>query len=554
MSRTLFWYILRDLLKIFLMASGVLAGIMSFGGLFKPMTKFGLSGAQMLEMLACLMPAMQTYSLPIAALFATTVVYGRLSADNELTACRASGISHLSMAMPAFVLGLVLALLTLGSLSLLVPYYTLKAEKVVFESVAEVIQKNIQQSHQVRYPGLRNSLSIYADRAEVVAPPADRPGEEVVVLYNPVICTMDQNDQKQAIPSDFYAARSAVVVIRQGEGQAEFLARLQDGVKFSRDLTDATGRGGVGSAQVGPIQIPSVIKENTKFMNVRQLNAVLANPLRSLSIRQTFEQLTRQEQQRVYLQEVEKDLKQRGRANFAGADGESYVLQYDGSGVSVERLESKLVMRSADDERSIKLKRVRDGRLLATDEAHQVTLRVQSDPQVRLMRLEFALQDVLIGTPDGRPGVTSFARPFSVELSPELVQIGARTAAFYENENLRLRRGEEAKSIKDLRSKLATLQSGVTAELNARASFAISCLILVMVGSALGMMFKTANYLSAFSLSVIPALVCIALIVTGQHLAENDAGGLGLGLAFIWGGNVLVLIVAVVLLGRLQRE
>ena len=40
-----------------------------------------------------------------AALFATTVVYGRLSADNELTACRAGGLSHLTVTLPAFILG-----------------------------------------------------------------------------------------------------------------------------------------------------------------------------------------------------------------------------------------------------------------------------------------------------------------------------------------------------------------------------------------------------------------------------------------------------------------
>ena len=108
MSRTLFWYIMRDLLRIFIMTSLTLAGIMAFGGLLKPLMQYGLSGTQVAQMLAYFMPATQTYSLPIAALFATTVVYGRLSADNELTACRAAGVSYLTLAMPAFVLGLIL--------------------------------------------------------------------------------------------------------------------------------------------------------------------------------------------------------------------------------------------------------------------------------------------------------------------------------------------------------------------------------------------------------------------------------------------------------------
>ena len=51
----------------------------------------------------------------------TTMVYGRLSADNELTACRAGGISFLSMTTPAMVLGLLVALISLLFLCFVVP-------------------------------------------------------------------------------------------------------------------------------------------------------------------------------------------------------------------------------------------------------------------------------------------------------------------------------------------------------------------------------------------------------------------------------------------------
>src|SRR3982751_6323595 len=105
MSRTLFFYIFKDLFRIFMMTSGALAGIMSFGGLLRPLTEHGLDASQVGKMLTYLTPAMTAYSFPVAALFAATMVYGRLSADNELTACRAGGISLLSVAVPAFLLG-----------------------------------------------------------------------------------------------------------------------------------------------------------------------------------------------------------------------------------------------------------------------------------------------------------------------------------------------------------------------------------------------------------------------------------------------------------------
>jgi hypothetical protein len=89
----------------------------------------------------------------------------------------------------------------------------------------------------------------------------------------------------------------------------------------------------------------------------------------------------------------------------------------------------------------------------------------------------------------------------------------------------------------------------------------VSCLILVIVGCCLGMMFKSGNYLTAFALSVIPALVCIALIVAGQHTCENVPWNLtnfknplNLGLTLIWSGNAMVLVIAVALGWRLQRQ
>src|SRR5438874_9364407 len=167
MSKTLFWYLLRDLLRIFLLAAGTLAGIMSFGALLRPLTQHGLGMGQVGQILSYFSPAMTTYSLPIAALFATTMVYGRLSADNELTACRAAGISLLSVAVPAFVLGIVVALVSFLFLSFVVPAFTLKAEQVVYSNIAKLIAGRIERSHQIPMTGL---YTVFAQEPDL--PPA----------------------------------------------------------------------------------------------------------------------------------------------------------------------------------------------------------------------------------------------------------------------------------------------------------------------------------------------------------------------------------------------
>src|SRR5689334_11272697 len=177
-SYTLSRYIFWDMLRIFMMASGALAGVMSFGGLLRPLTQQGLDANQVGQLLTFFTPAMTAYSFPIAALFATTMVYGRLSADNELTACRAAGISLLSVAVPAFVLGSLAALVSFLFLSFVVPASTLKAEKVIYSNIAKVIASQIQRSHQISFPG--SLYTVFAQQAYLPPPETLNAGEQQV--------------------------------------------------------------------------------------------------------------------------------------------------------------------------------------------------------------------------------------------------------------------------------------------------------------------------------------------------------------------------------------
>ncbi len=322
MGRTLFWYIFKDLVKIFLMTSGALAGILSFGGLLRPLTQQGLDAGQVGKILTYFTPAMTTYSFPIAALFAATVVYGRLSADNELTACRAGGLSlgpFLGMAFPAVVFGLIVAITQLLFLCFVVPVYTLKVEKVLYSNLAKLIVTRIDRTHKIEF----GDSEVYAQKAFI--PPHDptHPGRQQVVLTGVSIVAYERRDPSLKAdphfkkPAQFWLASSATVNIddrsiregdeSSGDSPVRLLIGLDGANKFPRELTGGM-QAGVGVGQFGPLNIGSPIKEDPKFMTVSRLKWLYEHPERSRKIDEVVAAFLRRDQQALYLNQVAEQL------------------------------------------------------------------------------------------------------------------------------------------------------------------------------------------------------------------------------------------------------
>jgi lipopolysaccharide export LptBFGC system permease protein LptF len=560
MSRTLFWYILKDLIRVFLMASGVLAGIMSFGGLLRPLTEHGLSIGQVREMLFYFQPAMSAYSLPIAALFATTMVYGRLSADNEIVGCRAAGISHLALAVPAFVLGLSVAILGLLLLCFVVPACMFKAEQVVFSNVGQIIANQIDRSHQIKLEQGGQSITVFAQSAHVMPDDPAHPNDQVVLLVGPMFVTYEPTADKSPdairVPRDFYIARQATAFISQNPETDElsFTTVLQGGTKFPRAPQGMEG--GVESTMFSA-KGGSLVRENTKFMDVWRLKELLQDESSSKRVNRVLSGFIEAEQVDVFLRNIADNLAaEDSRARLVNGSEEMDIVRGKAAAAMEER---KLVIGAASPEvtRPVHVYQERNGQVLYTFEAQRVSITGFPDDEQGVIHAAIEFEDVIEKIGDSSTSHPKFRREFDVPMTDQIKELPKIRTAKYYLQNAKKFPGPE----KTLARERMFISNTVRSELHARASFALSCLILVMVGCALGMMFRSGNFLSAFALSVIPALLCIALIITGQHTCENvpkDVTGFKnpfeLGRNLIWSGNVAVAIIATVLLGRLQRQ
>jgi lipopolysaccharide export LptBFGC system permease protein LptF len=300
----------------------------------------------------------------------------------------------------------------------------------------------------------------------------------------------------------------------------------------------------------------SPIKEDPKFMTIRKLKDMFEHPETSRHLQDQLVQLIKEEQASEYLKLIQSAANTEGSFTFTTPKQETVTLQR-GELMGDLRKDSELVFQSLPrpEARQVKLLISQYGKQ-TIDQAMELRVQakaiwdtgdVDTKPTFDVTIDGF---DVVIQTGDEEQAARhkKFSNPyFDVPMPPDLQTLRNNTVNYY----LKIR--HPSKAMNDLRADQTKLLSKLESEIHSRASFAVSCLVLVMIGCALGMLFRSSNFLSAFAVSFVPAMLCIVLIVTGQQVCNHAINSMTLGLAFIWSGNVLVTGLATGLLWKLQR-
>lgn len=132
-------YIFKSVLLACAGAVALFAFVLILGNLVRDLLPYLLSGQLTVEtfvrLVWLLVPAMAIYALPMGMLTGVLLTLGRLSADSEITAMRAAGLSLSRIARPVFVLGALGAALGLYVNFASMPYARVEYHKELAAAV-----------------------------------------------------------------------------------------------------------------------------------------------------------------------------------------------------------------------------------------------------------------------------------------------------------------------------------------------------------------------------------------------------------------------------------
>lgn len=543
---TLQKYIFREMGKAFLLtAAGLMVVLGLGGGVINMLELDGISVFQLIKIMALVFPVAGTLTLPIAALFSATVTYGRLSADNELVACRSGGINIHELFLPTMVISLVSATLSFIFINFMIPGMVRNIDQFVAADLPRIIKTRLSSPERLSLN--RDRFTMFAETASIETPDPESTDENVKLRLGGVAFVMMDDDNWTRLGT----ARNVEVGFDSSDGSPVITGDMYDlslyDIKDGRYIDS-------GHESLGEFSLPNNIPVKVKWLTLGDLLMYQSDTASFPAISKRVEKL----QSNISLVLMFRDVKQqfideRTPGEVTLSDGDlTYKIK------SEELLLDKQNGRPLFDG-GVTVHEFIGGEKKRTIISDSVAMLVdRSEDKQRAGVFLQANGNVEIQDPLAPNGVVRDDRRnlSAVSVSDRVLERARdyTDAKLLNTETDSLNLGQEIDNKREeLLGEVDQLSRDITSVIHSRMAFSLSVFALVILGAALGIVFKGSQVLVAFGISFVPSLFVIVMIISGKQLIENSANP-GTGLFMIWAGIGLVVLIDVFVMLRVVRR
>lgn len=512
---TLHSYILRDLLKTFLLTILAITVIITMGGGVINVIRFeGVTSGDVLRIVPLMVPVVVTIFMPVAALFAATSVYGRLAADAEMQACRAAGINIHWLFLPVLLLALGVGGFTMLSGSLIIPACVKQIERFSRANARDWVDSQLKRRGSLHF---RNRYFLGASSSRIPRPEElaqaglSTDGFSYLYILSPSVLELAAD----GTISQFASAKGGLLQFdtRTSPLQASLIAENgrvyrppEHAVEFSQQ-------------RIGPIVLPMALPERPGWADLPTL-------LRWQSQPWTFVELA--QKLRAFLGRVAVYAKQNELARSFNAERKLTIadddLGYTIQAASLVSGPKDLALVDAHVEQRVRgtLKTVYDAR-----EARIVVRPVNEDRMIVEIRLVPSAGNPVRELAPGPGGRSSrHEKPLNLPLvnaavPPEVASLTPPEVLSprFEIENLPEDLAADRRSVQ---RESQTLLRKVLAEIHMRLAFTSANIFTLVLAAALGLMFRGAQALSAFALAMLPLGFVLLVTHMGRQVTVDD--------------------------------
>ncbi len=535
MIRTLHWYLAKDLIRVTLLSLVGFTLVMTVFAILEPMRRQGLSSDQVLGLFGYTVPVMLTLTAPVAALFATTIVYGRFSQDNEMMACRASGIATMNILMPALTLGVVISIATLGLSNFVTPVLASMGEKAVRADIRKISYYQLRAQSYIKL----GSYLVHADSVD------------------------ETNDTLLGVIVADFKKPSDIRMIVAGAAKVSFYERDKEwfiGVQlFDSSVTQTSRKDIIDNKSVGreALQIPSNFnKEKISIYSWDQLLSTMEHPFDQADIQFSLRGIKR----RLYHGLLTREMLAAINAGLPYeklTDGHDVYRVTAPKAVADERGGVQLVSTPAQ---RVTVTVLRNGQEVQVIQADKGEVEAKWSAMSNLSLVSLWLGDnVAVRVAGERDDEARRRTEWTIgqmEMPADLVKKGQAITpdSIY---RMTSTDGADQAILNDIKllktDGVSKILGTVYGEIHSRLAYGTSCFMLVAMGAALGLMFRGGQILSAFAISVVPSTVVIVMMIMGKTLLSNPSIPMAAGIGSIWSGIGLLLVANTIIYAKLVR-